>query len=119
LELPGGAATTRPEVDHDWWAVGGPAGAILQILAIPPVWRAWGIARGTVTRADAAGWSLLHMTGLQRHGTYEIRQVTTIVPGGYQPGAEAEALAMVYQPLQVQVVRLAGAELRSAGGARP
>ncbi len=119
LDLPEDAATAQAEVDHDWWAVSGAAGSILQVIAIPPVWRTWGIARGTVTRADAAGWSLLHMTGLQRHGTYELRQLMAIVPHGYQPGAEAEALAMVHQPLQVQVTRLDLTTLTAADAARP
>jgi len=119
LDTPDGAATAQAAADHDWWAVSSAAGSILQVIAIPPAWLDWGIARGTVTRPDAAGWSLLHMTRLQRHGTYEVRQLMAIVPHGYRPGAEAEALAMVHQPLQVQVRRLDLTTLTAADGAPP
>jgi len=119
LDIPDGAATAQAAADHDWWAVSSAAGSILQVIAIPPAWLDWGIARGTVTRPDAAGWSLLHMTRLQRHGTYEVRQLMAIVPHGYRPGAEAEALAMVHQPLQVQVRRLDLTTLTAADGAPP
>lgn len=106
----------RTDVDHDWWAVRGDAGSILETLHIPERWQRWGIARGTVAGArraapDApqdvvAGYSLLHMTQLRDAGDYEFRQLLMVVPGGYQPGAEADARTMVEQPLRTTVTRL-------------
>lgn len=108
-----GAMAVRTDVDHDWWAVRSDAGSILQMLQIPPAWREWGIARGTVAGAAAiaagedavAGYSLLHMTRLQRHGDYRLRQLMQVLPDGYTPGAEHAALAMAHAPLQVTVAR--------------
>lgn len=112
IELTGGAAL-RTDVDHDWWAVRSHAGSILQMLQIPAPWREWGIARGTVAGAaplpadegetSIAGYSLLHMTRLQRHGDYALRQIMQVLPDGYVPGAEAAAQAMAHQPLRVRV----------------
>lgn len=115
VDLAAGAAL-RTDVDHDWWAVRGDAGSILETLHIPEPWRRWGVARGTVAgerrgAADGdddyvAGYSLLHMTQLRDAGDYDIRQLMLVVPGGYQPGAEAEAQAMAEAPLRTTVTRI-------------
>lgn len=116
------AAGLRTDVDHDWWAVRSAAGSILQMLQIPPLWREWGIARGTVAGSAAiaagekavAGYSLLHMTRLRRHGDYTFRQIMQVLPEGYTPGAEAGALAMAHQPLSVAVRPIAVSHQPSA-----
>lgn len=103
--------------DHDWWVVSGAAGSLLQTLEVPDDWTGWGIARGTVLQqggADAegvahapdrwaAGYSLLNMTELRRHGSYELRQRMVVLPAGCRPGEEVEPLAMVRAPLQVGI----------------
>lgn len=108
----------RTDVDHDWWAVRSRAGSILQTLQIPDRWRRWGIVRGTVAGdrrepgdgADAvayvAGYSLLHMTRLQKAGDYAFRQLMMVVPGGYHPGDERAAQAMGTQPLRTTMARI-------------
>jgi hypothetical protein len=109
-------ATLHTDVDHDWWAVRGRAGSILETLHIPEPWRRWGVARGTVAgeRREAAagrddyvaGYSLLNMTRLRDAGDYEIRQLMLVVPGGYDPGDEAAARAMIEEPLRTAVRRI-------------
>jgi hypothetical protein len=108
-------AALRTDGDHDWWAVGGRAGTMLQAVEIPSAWKRWGITRGSVLRPEldaggpalyAAGYSLLNMTRLQEHGIYQIRQVMMVLPGGYHPGDESGALGMLRAPLQVSVRRL-------------
>jgi hypothetical protein len=109
------ATALRSDADHDWWAVGGRAGTMLVAVEIPPAWTRWGISRGSVLRPDvdaggptpyAAGYSLLNMTRLREHGTYQLRQVMMVVPGGYRRGDERDALAMLRAPLRVSVRRL-------------
>src|SRR5579871_2810677 len=99
------------ERDHEWWVVSGPAGTVLQTLRIPEAWRTWGITRGTVF-ADAAaandapdrgaGYRLLRMTNLQP-GAYRIDASLVVLPSPYRPGDEAQALAMLQEPLAVRV----------------
>ncbi|MFN8644575.1 MAG: DUF3108 domain-containing protein [Candidatus Binatia bacterium] len=106
----------RTDVDHDWWAVRGRAGSILETLHIPESWRRWGIARGTVAGSGrepddgagdhVAGYSLLNMTQLRDAGDYELRQLMLVMRGGYEPGDEAAARAMAEQPLRTTVTRL-------------
>lgn len=118
IDLPTpGERRVEAERDHDWWVASGAAGTFMQTLEVPQTWTSWGIARGTVLHqggeaapgaapgADrwAAGYSLLNMTELRRHGSYELRQRMVVLPEGYRPGEEAEPLAMVRTPLQVDV----------------
>ena len=106
--------------DHDWWVVSGRRGTFLHALVIPEQWRAWGIRRGIVfrdpaatqtTRAEGvgAGYSLLHMTNLQRAGDYQLDSMFAVLPQPYRPGDEAEALAASRVPLET-VVRAAPLE---------
>jgi len=112
--------------DHDWWVVSGHRGTFLHALVIPHEWRAWGIRRGIVFRDPAAteesgaGYTLLHMTNLQRAGDYELDSMFVVLPQPYRPGDEAEALASSRAPLTT-VVRIAPLEdglARHASAAR-
>jgi hypothetical protein len=107
--------------DHDWWVHSGAAGTMLHAFVIPDEWREWGIVRGTVFRdgpvpddrracdRDAlfgAGYSLLHMTKLREARSYQLLQVATVLPRPYQPGDEAEPMAMLRAPVRSEVRRL-------------
>jgi hypothetical protein len=95
-------ATTQ---DHEWWAVGGPAGTYLQVLFIPERWKEWGIARGAVARSGesqqpTAGYSLLNMANIREGGTYELKTATVILPRPYERGDEEQPMAMFRAPLE-------------------
>ena len=117
-----GAALTAGSVeeivtnrDHDWWAVSGASGSLLQVFILPQEWTAWGVTRGAVVQrphvpaepsADTfagAGFTLRDMTKLQHPGSYQLLQSTIILPRRYQPGDEDQVLAMFHAPLQVRV----------------
>lgn len=108
--VPWAAGAARPltiDVDHDWWVHSGEAGTVLHAFVVPPEWREWGIARGTVFRDGedglAAGYSLLHMTRLQRAGNHELLMADIVLPGPYSPGDEEQAMAMLRSPLRTAV----------------
>lgn len=109
---PAGVALDHPDgsvvagVDHTWWVHSGAAGAVLHALQIPERWREWGVVRGSVVRQNAAGISLLNMTGLREGGAYDLLQTTVVLPHPYQPGDEAEPMAMVEAPLQTEIRRV-------------
>jgi hypothetical protein len=95
------------DVDHDWWVNSGKAGTVLHAFVVPPEWREWGIARGTVFRGGddgiAAGYSLLNMTRLRRAGSHELLMADVVLPGSYAPGDEEQAMAMLRAPLRTTV----------------
>jgi hypothetical protein len=105
--------------DHEWWAVSGPSGSLLQVFILPPEWTAWGVTRGTVVQRPSApaaasaqefagaGFTLRDMIRLRRSGSYQLLQSTIVLPHRYQPGDEDQALAMFHAPLQVRVQALA------------
>jgi hypothetical protein len=103
--------TAALDVDHDWWVHSGDAGTVLHAFVVPPEWREWGIARGTVLRRSedgyAAGYSLLNMTRLRRGGSHELLQAAVVLPGSYTPGDETQAMAMLRAPLRTAVRGLA------------
>ena len=119
---PGGVALTPGSVeaietnhDHEWWAVRGASGSLLQVFILPPEWLRWGVTRGTVAHRPAAvgtlsarefaaaGFTLQEMTRLQHSGSYELLQSTVVLPRPYQPGDEEQIMAMVHAPLGVRV----------------
>lgn len=117
------SASINTTEDHEWWAVSGKSGGCLHVFLIPPEWREWGIARGTIfldngaaleeeEAADArpgvpaVGFSLLHMTRLQRAGDHRFTNATIALPHGYRPGDEDGVLAMFNRPLSVEVRKL-------------
>jgi hypothetical protein len=106
-----GARRLAVDVDHDWWVHSGNAGTMLHAFVVPPEWRAWGIARGTVFRGGdggfAAGYSLLNMTRLQRAGSHDLLMADVVLPGPYAPGDEEQAMAMLRAPLGTTVRPLA------------
>lgn len=102
--------------DHDWYVISGPSGACIHAFVIPPEWRSWGIVRGAVfvdedgargkaggAGRHAAGYRLLNMTKIRKPGTYAMSLAVVILPGGYHPGEELEALAMLKRPLTIRV----------------
>jgi len=101
--------------DHDWWAVSGASGSLLQVFILPQEWTAWGVTRGAVVQRPhapagslarefaGAGFTLRDMIKLQHSGSYQLLQSTIILPRRYQPGDEDQALAMFHAPLQVRV----------------
>ncbi|MEO8603847.1 MAG: hypothetical protein ABI629_14830 [bacterium] len=111
-------ASTEPPVadsaDHDWWVHSAPHGAVLNAFIIPQQWRDWGITRGAFARpgcaaptlACAAGYTLRNMTALRAAGDYDLMQATVILPRVYRAGDEAPAMAMLNDPLQVDVARV-------------
>ena len=108
------ASEERPlstDVDHDWWVHSGEAGTMLHAFIVPPEWREWGIARGTVFRSGkdgfAAGYSLLNMTHLRRGGSHELLMADIVLPGPYSPGDENQTMAMLRAPLRTTVRALA------------
>ena len=117
---PAGVALAAPapeqetNADHDWWVHSGPDGAVLHSLLIPPQWREWGITRGALLRggcahpggACAAGYTLRNMTALRRGGDYDLQQATVVMPGPYRPGDERATVAMLTEPLAVDVTTL-------------
>ncbi len=100
--------------DHDWWVHSGPDGAVLHSLLIPAQWREWGITRGALLRpgcahpggACAAGYTLQNMTRLRHAGDYDLLQATVVLPRPYQPGDERPAMAMLTEPLAVDVATM-------------
>lgn len=106
--------------DRDWWAHTNVTGTMLHTLAIPPRWREWGIARGTILRtttaseegADApsptyaAGYTLEHMTRLREAGTWDMLMASVVLPGPYRPGDEDAALSFLRAPLRIDVHRV-------------
>ncbi|HEY8518351.1 MAG TPA: hypothetical protein VIS07_22790 [Candidatus Binatia bacterium] len=56
--------------------------------------------------AFAAGFTLRNMTSLREGGAYDISMASVVLPGPYQPGDEAPAIAMLDEPLAVEVRRL-------------
>jgi hypothetical protein len=107
------------DVDHDWWVHSGEAGTMLHAFVVPPEWREWGIARGSVFRAAegglAAGYSLLNMTRLRRAGSHELLMADVVLPAPYAPGDEEQAMAMLHAPLRTAVRPLA-ARVTAGGG---
>ncbi len=105
--------TTR---DHDWWAVGGPAGTCLHAFVIPKQWEEWGITRGTIFSDDSAtadtegpeaepgshtaGYSLLNMTNIRKPGDYEMNMAVIILPRTFHPGDETQPLNMLKKPVR-------------------
>ena len=91
--------------DHEWYVVSGKQGTYLQAFVIPEQWKDWGIVRGTVFRSEppATGYSLLNMTNLREPGNYKMNLISVILPRPYQTGDEAQSLAMLQRPLQVEV----------------
>ena len=51
----------------------------------------------------SAGETLLHMTNLREPGSYRIGSAFVVLPSSYRPGDEADALAMLREPLRVSV----------------
>lgn len=101
--------------DHEWWAISGPGGACVHAFFIPERWRQWGIVRGTAFMdavdaeagiEHAAGFELLNMERLQEAGDHRLLMVSLILSEAFAPGAEAELLQMVKQPLEVVVHRV-------------
>lgn len=127
----------RTSEDREWWVHSGEGGTMLHALVIPQVWREWGVVRGTVIRSRgrdpdlppdeprvAAGYTLLHMTNLRRAGTYDLLMSSVVLPGPYEPGDERAAMAMLREPLLVDVRQVplpvqrevsAGASRRATG----
>jgi len=117
-----GIATDR---DHDWWAVSGASGSLLQVFILPQEWTAWGVTRGAVVQRPhasagplahefaGAGFTLRDMVRLQHSGSYQLLQATIILPRRYQSGDEDQVLPMFHAPLQVRARPLA------AGAAHP
>jgi len=98
--------------DHEWWVHSTPDGAVLNALMIPQQWRDWGITRGAFVRpgcADpaattcAAGYTLRNMTALRAAGDYDLMQATVVLPRPYRAGDEVPAMAMLSDPLEVEV----------------
>lgn len=128
IELSSGSPLEiRTTEDREWWAHDGEAGTMLHSLVIPRRWREWGVVRGTILRAGsvrggdageededaagrdakaAAGYTLLNMTSLREAGEYDLLMASFVLPAGYHPGAETEALAMLRTPLTVTVRRV-------------
>jgi hypothetical protein len=104
--------------DHDWWAVSGASGSLLQVFILPEEWTAWGVTRGAVVQRPhapvgstagefaEAGFTLRDMIQLQHSGSYRLLQSTIILPRPYQPGDEDQVLPMLHAPLQVRVQAL-------------
>jgi|SRR5579871_452030 len=112
-----------PERDHDWWIVSGRRGTLLHALHIPEQWRTWGITRGIVFRPPSGGdsgvgYSLLRMTNLREPGAYAIDSALMVLPHPYQPGDEAEALAMFRAPLEARARPMAIGQARLAGSTK-
>ncbi len=111
--LPLTAARSRlgVDVDHRWWVASGDTGTLLNALVIPRQWRDWGITRGTVMSGDpmappdvdarGVGYRLRDMTRLKKGGSYDMATALVVLPTPYTPGDEADALAMLDDPLEV------------------
>jgi hypothetical protein len=116
--LPLTAARSRlgVDVDHRWWVASGDTGTLLNALVIPRQWRDWGITRGTVMSGDAmappdvdargVGYRLRDMTRLKKGGSYDMATALVVLPTPYTPGDEADALAMLDDPLEVGTRRV-------------
>ncbi|MCW5892304.1 MAG: hypothetical protein KIT14_17420 [bacterium] len=106
------ALATAPQgtvnaADPEWFVIDGPGGTYLHAFDIPDAWRRWGITRASVLgQADgrlAAGYSLRDMTRMQEAGAYDLRVAMVVLGRPYRPGDERAALAMLDQPLAVEV----------------
>lgn len=112
----GSAEDIETSRDHEWWAVSGASGSLLQVFILPQEWTAWGITRGSVVQRPsppatgrefaAAGFTLRDMIRLQHSGSYQLLQSTVVLPRPYQPGDEKQIMAMFHAPLQVRVQAL-------------
>jgi hypothetical protein len=110
VPLAAGAPPGAVDHDHDWWVASGPGGTLLHALVIPERWRLWGVSRGIAVGVDdgrdsarGAGYTLLGIENLREPGDYRIDSTLVVLPGGYRPGDEARALAMLREPLAVEV----------------
>ena len=56
--------------------------------------------------AYAAGYTLDHMTRLREAGTYDLLMASVVLPHRYRRGDEADALAFIRAPLEVDVHRV-------------
>jgi len=100
--------------DHEWWVHSAPNGAVLNAMLIPQQWHDWGITRGAFVRPGctdtsstcAAGYTLRNMTALRAAGDYDLMQATVVLPRAYQAGDEVPAMALVSDPLLIDVARL-------------
>lgn len=111
FESNGEATPLTLDRDHDWWAVAGDAGSLLQAFLVPREWTAWGVTRGTVVQRDpaaplGAGFTLRDMIRLERSGDYDMLQATVILPQGYSRGDTNAAMAMFHGPLKTRATRL-------------
>ncbi len=101
--------------DHEWWAHTSAAGTMLHALVIPPRWREWGVARGTLVRAAAdggsagtrsAGYTLENMARLREAGSWDLLMASVVLPRPFRPGDEEEPMALVRAPLTTEVRRV-------------
>jgi hypothetical protein len=102
--------------DHEWWAHSNAAGSMLHAFVIPEQWRRWGVTRGTQVGGSAMGYTLQNMTQLREAGSWELGQVSVALGRPFEPGDEADALAVVQAPLHVEV-HAPPAERRAVGPA--
>ncbi len=110
----GGEEAIATHRDHEWWAVSGASGSLLQVFILPPEWTTWGITRGSlVQRASpaaespqpasaSAGFTLQDMIRLKHSGSYQLLQSTIVLARPYQPHDEDQILAMFHAPLEVR-----------------
>jgi hypothetical protein len=105
----GPLAVQSPE-DHEWWVHSSKAGTMLHAFVIPERWREWGVSRGTTVQPAsdaaggvAAGYTLENMTRLREAGSWDIGQLSVVLPRPFQPGDEEDPLALVRAPLVTEV----------------
>ena len=96
--------------DHEWWVHSSQAGTMVHALMIPDRWRDWGVARGTIVQPAgetpggvSVGYTLENMTSLREAGSWELSQVSAVLPRPFRPGDEEEPLAIVRAPLVTEV----------------
>ena len=96
--------------DHEWWVHSSQAGTMVHALMIPDRWRDWGVARGTIVQPAgetpggvSVGYTLENMTSLREAGSWELSQVSAVLPRPFRPGDEEEPLAVVRAPLVTEV----------------
>jgi hypothetical protein len=111
--------------DHEWWVHSGKAGTMLHAFVIPDRWREWGVSRGTIVQPApdagggvAVGYTLENMTRLREAGSWNLDQVSVVLPRPFRPGDEEEPLALVRAPL-VTEVRWPERGPRTAGESAP
>ncbi len=120
LRLTGrGQTPVNSTTDHDWWALGGPAGSCVHVFLLPEEFTDAGIVRGTVFEDDdtavdpedsdpvvgvhSIGYSLLGVVEARRSGSVDTTLATVFLPGEFRPGDEVSSLTLMKRELETVV----------------